>query len=718
MAASSKSSARPRLKSNKSRTVDPSQAPTAKFGNLQLYRAAIVIIGLTLIAYIPSFRAGYIWDDSDHVTQVPFQRTMTALKWVWFKLGATPQYYPLTHTIFWLEYRLWGSDPAGYHAVNILLHIACAVLVWRVVWQLEIRGAWLVAAIFAVHPVNVESVAWITERKNTLSAFLYLFSTLAALRAFGLARGLSPSPAEQISQRPTHPWLSYALCLLFFILAVLSKTVTCTLPAVLVLILWWKHGRVSKRDWLLLFPLFAVALGAAALTSGMEKWNVGARGPDFAFTFAQRVLIAGRAIWFYAGKLIWPHPLIFIYPRWEIDTHVVWQWLFPASAVAVVTALFLSRKRIGRGPLVAVLFFIGTLFPALGFVDVYPMRFSFVADHFQYLASIGIIILVVQVIPWHGFPTRVPGTNARVGNPCHNSLHPLSFCLCAILLATLAYRTYEQTLPYKDADALWLDTLAKNPACWLAMDDLGADAATRGDRDAALAWYNRSLAIHPNQQEAHLGKGELLAGSAPPRFKEAEENFAAAAEIRPDDARPIHEQAKLLVAENNINGALKKYEQVLAIEPKLESARLEYANLLRLQNRAGDAEAQLQKAIEINPDSFQARDALAGMYYFAGNIPGAITLMSEAIDINPTDPTMFNNLGAFLMAAGHPAEAAEQFNSAITLNPNFAEAYDGLGKALVEQGKSRDAEKMFRKALELKPDLEDARRELSVLPRQ
>jgi Tfp pilus assembly protein PilF len=528
---------------------------------------------------------------------------------------------------------------------------------------------------------------------------------------------------------------------------VLSKTVTCTLPAVLVLLLWWKHGRLTRRDLLMLLPLFAIALGFAKLTSGMEQWNVGAVGPEFQFTWAQRILIAGRAVWFYAGKLIWPHPLIFMYPRWTIDPHAIWQWSFPTAAVIVIAALWLLRNRIGRGPLVAVLFFIGTLFPALGFVNVYPMRFSFVADHFQYLASLGILVLIVQLArkmllpakspstPGQGTQVDVPDTNApsprRPGSSVRSvaldssqtqsSSRPAGISqlaapiIAGAVLLTFTLLSYRQARIYHDAGTLWTDTLEKNPDCWLAMDNLAADALEHGDRAAAFDWYARSLAIHPNQPEAHLSRGELFASGQPPKFKQAEAEFAAAAKIRPDNARPIHELAKLFAAEGNFPAAAAEYQRALELEPRLEPARLEYANLLRLLNHPQEAEAQYQKAIDINPDSYDARAALAGMDYQSGKVPEAIELMSEATDLNPTDPAMFNNYGVFLMAAGKAAEAAGQFNSAIALDPTFADAYDGLGNALAAQGQSAQAANMFRKAIELKPGFEAARQHLAAL---
>ncbi len=432
------------------------------------WRGAVAIVALTVLFYLPAFGAGYVWDDPDHVTQVSLQRTVSALKWVWFRPGATPQYYPLTHTTFWLEWRIYGTNPLGYHAVNVILHAANALLLWRLLVRLGVRGAWLAAALFAWHPVHVESVAWVTERKNTLSAFFYLLAFLAAVKIGRLDQDQHPADERVKSADAKFPWFAYGVCLICFIAAVLSKTVTCTLPAALVLVIWWKHGRLSDRDWLWLSPLFAIALAVAKLTSGMEQWNVGATGPDFAFSFADRVLIAGRALWFYAGKLIWPIPLAFIYPRWTINPHAAWQWIFPVAVIVLIAALALLHKRIGRGPLASVLFFVGTLFPALGFVNVYPMRFSFVADHFQYLASIGLIVLAangLSKIPWHG--------QARLAS-------------LSLLLGAFGLLTFNQSRAYRDEPTLWLDTLKKNPDCWLAMDNLGSEADARelcrGDR--------------------------------------------------------------------------------------------------------------------------------------------------------------------------------------------------------------------------------------------
>ncbi len=349
---------------------------------LKTWVCAFVLVLITLLAYQPVWRAGFIWDDDFYVTNNTPLHTVDGLWGIWFKPGTTIQYYPLVFTSFWAEYHFWGLQPLGYHLVNVLLHALNAILLWRVLQQLKIPGSWWAAAIFALHPVSVESVAWITERKNVLSGFFYLLAVLAYLRFRPLTDRESARAGD---------WRYYPLVLALFLCALLSKTVTCSLPAVLLLLVWWKNGRVERRDVLATAPLFVLGVASGFMTTWMEKHSVGANGAEWALSFVQRCLVAGRALWFYTGKLFWPRNLTFIYPHWEINAGVWWQYAFPVAALAVLIALWRVRSRIGRGPLVAVLFFAGTLVPALGFFDVFPFRYSYVADHFQYLACIGLI---------------------------------------------------------------------------------------------------------------------------------------------------------------------------------------------------------------------------------------------------------------------------------------------------------------------------------------
>ncbi|HUI07690.1 MAG TPA: hypothetical protein VL486_11875 [Verrucomicrobiae bacterium] len=240
---------------------------------------ATALVVLVLVAYLPALRGGFLWDDNAYVTENQALRTPNGLGEIWFKPGTTPQYYPLVFTSFWLEYRLWRLQPFGYHLVNVLLHAANAVLLWRVLRRLEIAGAWWAAAIFALHPVMVESVAWVTERKNVLSCLFYLLAALAYFRFRPLTNG---------SVVRARDWRFYPLSLAFFLCALLSKTVTCSLPAVLVLLLWWKGGRIEKRDARALAPLFGLGAALGLMTVWWEERLVGAGGAEWTLSFVQR----------------------------------------------------------------------------------------------------------------------------------------------------------------------------------------------------------------------------------------------------------------------------------------------------------------------------------------------------------------------------------------------------------------------------------------------
>ena len=336
----------------------------------------LLIVCCTFLAYLPALDGGLLWDDAAHVTR-PDLRSLHGLWRIWSDLGATQQYYPLLHSAFWMEYKLWGDATLGYHLANLLLHAAAAILVMLIMRRLGLPGAWLAALIFTLHPVCVESVAWIAEQKNTLSTVFYLGAALLYLNFDRTRRG-------------SHYFLALAL----FVMALLTKTVTDTLPAALLVVFWWQRGRLGwKRDVVPLLPWFALGAAAGLFTAWVERRFVFAEGPDFALTLVERFLLAGRALWFYLGKLVWPADLMFFYPRWHVDAAQWWQYLFPLAALAALIGLCLLAPK-HRGPLAGALIFAGTLFPALGFFNVYPFIYSYVADHFQYAASLGIIVPV------------------------------------------------------------------------------------------------------------------------------------------------------------------------------------------------------------------------------------------------------------------------------------------------------------------------------------
>ncbi|HSI37000.1 MAG TPA: tetratricopeptide repeat protein [Tepidisphaeraceae bacterium] len=527
-----------------------SAAPRPGWGAPWVLPVAIVL--LTALAYASAYGRGFVWDDEHHIAANTTLRDAAGLARMWTDVRSLPQFYPLTHTTFWLEYRLWGPHPLGYHVTNVLLHAANAVLVGVALRRLAVPGAWLAAALFAVHPVHVESVAWITERKNVLSGLFYLLAGLAYLTFTGIGtRDRAPA-----ADRPTRGhWGWYAAACALFACALLSKSVTASLPAALGLILWWKRS-LTWRHVALLLPMLIAGAAMGRLTAWLEVHHVGARGPAFDFSVADRVLIAGRALWFYLGKLLWPHQLIFTYPRWHIDDDAAWQYLFPLAAVALVATLVALRHRVGRAPLVAALFFGGTLFPALGFADVFPMLFSFVADHFQYLASIGPIALFAAVV------TRYC-PRAWAAAPA------------AVLLPVLALQTYTQCFAYDDYETLYRDTIEKNPAAWMAHNNLGTLLEFVGRHDEAIASYTLAAAHVDYDPDAHVNLGKLLTQIGRPA--EAVPHLRTAVRIAPADADAHFQLARALEATGDRNAAITAYRQALRLRPGWDqpTARLE-----------------------------------------------------------------------------------------------------------------------------------------------
>ncbi len=562
--------------------------------------AAALLVALTVAAYLPAARGGWVWDDDVYVEHNPTLSEPGGLGRIWLEIDATPQYYPLVHTSFWLEHRLWGDEPAGYHWVNILLHALSAVLLWRVLTLLLPESprivAWVAAVIFALHPVHVESVAWITERKNVLSGVLYLSAALCYLR-WALAK-------EKRSR-----WL-YALSLLLFLGALLSKTVAASLPAALLLVLWWKRGRVTVSDIRPTAPFFALGAGLGLLTVWIEKHYVGAAGAAWDFTFLDRCVIAGRALWFYLGKLLWPAQLTFIYPRWEIGGG--WRLLFPAAAVAAVIVLWLLRRRLGRGPLVAALFFCGTLFPALGFFDVYPMQYSFVADHFQYLASLGPIVLAAAA-------------GARLAGRL--SQRRLAAAVLVLVLLILGVLTWRQGEIYRDEETLWRDTLAKNPGAWMAHNNLGMLLQSRGEVDAAVRHYRRTVEIKPDYAYGH-------------------NNLGTAVESR--DRR----------------AAIAYFERALTLDPDYAKAHYNLGSALAAEGRAAEAESHFRRAVELDPEHASGHNNLANLLAAQGRLEEAIGHYRRSLELRPGAPRTRTNLGTALVFAGRAAEAVPHLQAA------------------------------------------------------
>jgi tetratricopeptide (TPR) repeat protein len=599
-----------------------------------------LIVAATLLAYLPALQAGFIWDDDQYVTGNPTLRTLAGLGRIWVEPGATPQYYPLTFTTFWIEHALFGLAPAGYHLTNVLLHAANALLVWRLLDRLAVPGAWLAAALFAVHPVHVESVAWITERKNVLSGACYLGALLAYLPIARLAPGTASAGR-------------YAAALALFAASLLAKTVTCTLPVVVLLLVWWKRGRIRSADVLPLLPFFAVGATLAGVTVWMERHHVGAAGQEWALTPAERLLIAGRAVWFYLAKLVWPWPLTFVYQRWQLDTASAWQWLFPLATLGALVALAALRRRIGPGPLVAALFFGVSLAPALGFVDVYPMRYTFVADHYQYLASLGPLALAAA-----GLARLRPPTAPALG-------------LVIGVLAALGFagRSWGQAHVYHDAGTLWRDTLAKDPTSLIGHVNLGSQ----------LEQYRAVLAIAPDDADAHNDLGSALVARG--RADEGMAELLAAVRGDPTHAAARNNLGNLLASRGRLDEAIEQYRQAVRLRPGYPDAHSNLANALVLTGHADEGLVEYAEALRLDPDYVDAHYNYATVLESRGAVAAAETQYREVLRLRPGSADAHLALGRLLAAQGPNPEAVAHFREALRLRPGDAEAQAALAAA-------------------------------------
>lgn len=665
----------PRTQSEHAATQSTAMRSSAERQRAHVWIGLALVLLATCIAYLPSLDGRVLWDDDAHITR-PELQSLDGLRRIWFEPGATQQYYPLLHSAFWVEHWLWGDAVEGYHAVNLLWHLVAVWLVYVVLVRLRIPGALLAAAIFALHPVMVESVAWITEQKNTLSAVFYLVAMFVYLQFDDSRRGSL-----------------YAMAGVLFILGLLTKTVTATLPAALLVIFWWQRGKLSwKRDVLPLVPFFAIGAVAGVATAWIERRMIGAEGVDFGLSLVQRSLLAGRVIWFYLAKLVWPANLVFVYPRWSIDPHVWWQWLFSVSVVAVTAALWAIRRR-SRGPLAGWLFFVGTLFPVLGFLNVYPFLYSYVADHFQYLASLGPIVLVaagVSVVI-----SRLPADR-----------NWLAVAACVAVISILAALTWQQGRMYADNMALYQATLDRNPDCWMAHFNIAWLQAEAGKTDDAVAHYRATLRLRPAFADAHNNLGRVLIDAG--RFAEAAAECRAATELKPDMHQAFNNLGIALDHEGHYAEALEAQRHAIRIRPDFAESYENMGNTLLRLGKSAEALAAIREAVRLQPDDAEARNNLGTVLAETGKTEDAIEQFRQAARLAPNDPKAHANLGKMLMDTDQLAEAADQLQQALALAPDRGDLHNCLGEVLAKTGRGPDAIEHFAAAVQYDPNLAEA----------
>ena len=609
----------------------------------RLWLFGIFLIVATAAAYFPAWNGKPVWDDSAHMTR-PELRSGHGLVEIWTQPGATQQYYPLVHTAFWIEQKLWGDSVLGYHLVNILFHALSAIVLLRILVRLKIPGAWFAAGLFALHPVQVESVAWISELKNTLSGFFFFSSVLAYLKF------------DETRERS-----SYAASLVLFVLGLMCKTVIAPLPAIILVVAWFKRGKIRTReDVVPLLPFFGIGIGAGLFTSWVERSLVGAQGDVFSFSFLQRCLIAARDFWFYLFKLIWPNNLIFIYPRWQISNAAWWQFVFVIALIGLVTWLWMLRRNV-RAPFAALLIFLALLFPALGFINVYPFLYSLVADHFQYLACAAPLTLIAG-----GITVATRDTASRVVRPAVEGA----------LLLVLAFLTWRQCGQYRDAETLWRTTIARNPSCWMAYSNLGSLLSDRGDTTEAITNFQKALELWPNQSKDHNNLGNTLMQEG--RITEAMHEFQTALKISPDNADAESNIGAALLQHGETTEAISYLRKAIEKAPRHAQAHLNLGNALLQNGDTDSAITEYEKTLTLPFDHAESHYSIANALRKKGDVQAAIDHYHQAIQIRPDYADAHNNLGNALRQLGRVEEAEHEYQAALDSSPNLLLAQNNL----------------------------------------
>ncbi len=649
--------------------------PAFRWSRLRSLALGAALFGGVVVAYAPALSGDFLWDDDLHVTANPAIVGPLGLREIWTTSRAN--YFPLVLTNFWVQHALWGVHPLGYKIVTLACHAMAALLLWRVLRELRVPGSWLGAALWALHPVQVESVAWICELKNTQSAVFFLAAILSWLRWLGCGRERERVDASPPANARSH---SYALALGCAVLALLSKPSTVMLPLVLALVTWWLRRRFTVRDLVSLIPFFALSAVVSGWAIWEQKFHSGALGAEWSQTWPERLIIAGRALWFYLGKVLWPGGLTFIYPRWAPDATDFLAYLPIVTAVATLGWL-VRRRAQARPAFLVALYFVAMLFPVLGFFDVYFFRYAFVGDHFQYLASMAPLAALAAALV-----SLAPRRASLVGGVG-----------CAALVVLTAGRCAD----FRSNETLWRSTLARNPDSPMAWAQLGAIETARARHAEAIACFQRALQLNPRHPEAlnHLGCEYLRVGRVDDAISELEKAIAA----RSDFAEAQSNLGLALARADRASEALPHLELAQRLRPDAPEPQANYARTLQALGRGAEALEHFAFALRLAPGRAQTHDEYGLALAAAGRADAAEAEYRRAIELQPGLASAHNNLGVAFAQRNRLREALEQFDAAVQLDAGYAAAQINRGGALTALERLPEARAAFARAVELDP---------------
>jgi tetratricopeptide (TPR) repeat protein len=706
--------------------------------------AAQTAVGLAVLllaafaVYWPCLKGSFLWDDDVMLTQNPLVKSSSGLRGIWFSTQPF-DYCPLTLTSFWIEWQLWRLQPAGYHVTNVLLHALSAFLLWRILARLKVPGAFVAAAVFAVHPVCVASVAWIAERKNTLSLLFFLLSLLWYLRfdeqskqskvqslkskvgsqesAFSDTRcatrntfHVSRFAFDSLRYPPSS--LLYALSLLAFALALFSKASVVMLPCVLLLCCWWRRDRITRLDLLRTAPFFLLALAFGLVTVWFQSHRAMGGPEQHTDPLLVRILGGTWAVWFYLAKALAPVNLTLIYPRWAIPPAWLWSYVPGLLLLGVFAVLWRYRAGWARPLLFGFGYFVVTLLPVLGLFDTYYFSLCRVADHWQYLSVIGIIALAVGLVAACCSNRSVAGRDfftapeassdgaLRTARPTYT--HPLATGLAVLVLAALALGSWKRAAIYAHPTSLWRDAAAKTPQSPVTRNHYGNALEAEGKLDEAIAQYAAVQRFMPANVDACVNLGIALTKKG--ELDGALAQLRRALELNPRDPAAHFNLASVLSRQGKYDEAIPHYHEALRSYFYRAEAHNSLGNLYSRQGKTDAAIAQYREAIRLDPGFAQAHLNLANLLVTQGQLQEALTHYALAAQANPALPEARYNLGRAAMAGGRYGEAADHFRAALATQTDFAEAHHNLGLLLERQGRTDDALAQYEAALKAKPD--------------
>ena len=662
----------------------------------------VIIIVAVSLAYFPSISGGFIMDDDELLTNNSLIKAPDGLFRFWFTTEA-PDYWPVTNTTFWIEWRLWGMNSTGYHTTNLILHVIESLLIWSILRKLSIPGAFLAAVIFAVHPVNVESVSWIAQRKNTMAMLFFLLSILCYLKMEITSPNVRnrlnrTAPALAVRSSTITPHFSllwYLLSLTSFVLAMLSKGSVAVLPVLLMGIVWWKRP-LTRRDLasFVLFFVVAVILAGVNVWFQTHSWREEIRSVGFIV----RLLGAGSVIWFYLYKALLPVGLAYVYPQWLIQAGNPLWWLPLLTALVVTAVLWRYRASWSRPLLFAWGFFCVALVPVMGLMDVFFMRYSLVADHYQHIAIIGVIALASA--GWSSWQDDLRG-----------AAHWLAVFVAIIAVGVLALLTWHQSGLYCNQITLYRDTLEKNPGCWMAHNNLGKALFEAGRPPEAIEQFRQALGLKPDYTEAYNNLGGTLIEIGRP--EEAIDYIKQAIRLRPDYPEAYNNMGNMLLKTDRLQEAIEYFKQTLRLKPDFPEAHNNLGVTLALTGQPLEAIEHYEQALRLRPDYIDVHNNLGSALLDTGNLQEAIKHFQQVLQIKPNYPESLYNLANALVQAGRLNEAIEHYEHALRVKPNYPEAYNNLGVADIQIGRLREAIENYKQALRLKPNYAEAHNNLA-----